>query len=315
MRRRARTAMASIAAVAMSAAVPTASAGEPTPVEEPRGEILVARGSAPPCGTVLLGASGWLGGRGVEVHSNGATQGGRSCGGFSVANPSVQSGGAWQCVELAARLYNVKGWGIVYAGRNGGARYIPEGSPNLEFHANGSGYTPVPGDLVIEAFGTYGHVAVVDGVRAGAIDAIEQNANLAARKSYPWSSGVAAGAYNGGVVRGFMHSPLNAAPQLKPGEGHPASRRPQLSSVRGKAAGSTIVLRWRADSDPSITGFKIQLRRDGLWGGGWSPGVVLAPTARRFRIGITPGMVYRFRVAALGAAGRGAWRKTPMLHP
>lgn len=37
-----------------------------------------------------------------------------------------------------------RGWGTVRAGGNGGAKYIPEGSPNLEFHPNGSGYIAVP---------------------------------------------------------------------------------------------------------------------------------------------------------------------------
>ncbi len=100
-------------------------------------------------------------------------------------NRAVQAGGAWQCVELPTRLYHVKGWGPVWTGGNGGAQYIPEGSPNLQFVRNGGGLLPVPGDLIIEAFGTYGHVSVVDKVVGNQIQAVEQNASKTARLPAP----------------------------------------------------------------------------------------------------------------------------------
>ena len=122
-------------------------------------------GTAPPaaaaqtCSTAQVAARSWLGGTGVDVRSNGSDLGtGYSCASFSTSNPSVQDGYGWQCVELAARLYAVKGWGRVYADGGAaagvyryGAQYIPEGSPNLQFHPNNSGYLPVPGDLIIES--------------------------------------------------------------------------------------------------------------------------------------------------------------------
>ncbi|MEI8083485.1 MAG: CHAP domain-containing protein, partial [Actinomycetes bacterium] len=160
-----------------------------------------------PCSAVIIAGTSWLGGQGVDVHSNGP--GGASCKGTSVKNKAVQFGGGWQCVELAARLYYVKGWGTVWAGGNGGARYIPEGSPNLQFVPNGSGQLPVPGDLIIEAFGTYGHVTVVDRVEAGRVVATEQNASVSGWKVYPLIGSAITGAYGGGLVRGFMHSPAN----------------------------------------------------------------------------------------------------------
>ncbi|MDP3971735.1 MAG: CHAP domain-containing protein, partial [Candidatus Nanopelagicales bacterium] len=248
------------AAVFASVSMVGPAVAEPSPAEA-HGELLVPRtATSQPCGAVVLSGGAWLSGGGVDVHSNGATQGGRSCGVLSVANRALQNGYGWQCVELAARLYHVKGWGIVYAGVNGGARYIPEGSPNLEFHPNGSGYMPVPGDLVVEAFGTYGHVTVVDQVDGANIHAIEQNAAWSGRKTYTWVSGVASGAYNGGVVRGFMHAPLNTSTNAGNGTSAVKLSSPP-TSARGKVARRKLVIRWGPPPGQAVTGFKIQLRR------------------------------------------------------
>lgn len=302
------------AAIFASVSMVSPAVAEPSPAEAP-GELLVPRAStSQPCGAVLLSGGAWLGGRGVDVHSNGATQGGRSCGVLSVANRALQNGYGWQCVELAARLYHAKGWGIVYAGGNGGARYIPEGSPNLEFHPNGSGYTPVPGDLVVEAFGTYGHVTVVDRVEGAVIQAVEQNAAWTGRKTYSWTSGVAGGAYNGGVIRGFMHAPLNTSTNAGNGPSSAKISSPP-TSTRGKAVRRKLVLRWGSPPGQAVTGFKIQLRRRDVNGGRWSPGVTVSAASRQFRVGITPGKVYRLRIAGLNSAGLGPWAKTAVLRP
>jgi surface antigen len=148
----------------------------------------------PAYGTIMVPGSGWMGGKGVNVYSNG-TSGGT---------------GTYQCVELAARLYATKGWGTVYAAGNGGAYYIPEGSPSLTFKGNGSGYIPVPGDLIIEhptAGNAYGHVAVVSSVSGSTIKAVEQNASATGWHDYTLSGSTIAGGY--GKVRGTIHSPKN----------------------------------------------------------------------------------------------------------
>lgn len=297
-----------VAAVAVAVVAAVASAGGAQAVGEPRGELAQPRTAAPACGTVLLAGRSWLGGVGVDIHSNGATQGGSSCAGFTVANPAKQYGGGWQCVEVAARLYHVKGWGVVYAGGNGGARYIPEGSPGLAFHPNGSGYTPVAGDLVIEAFGTYGHVTVVDWVDGNGIHAVEQNAAISARKTYQFSGGVATGAYNRGAVRGFMHSPRN------PAKGASAAGTASLANAVGQVVRRRLILRWQPSPGTAPTGFRVQLQRRDVRRGAWSGGVTLGANARRFQIRITRGKVYRLRVAALSREGRGPWRATGLLR-
>lgn len=177
-----------------------------------------AAAAGPACGAVLVPARDWLDGSGVDVRANGAFHAGATaCAGWSTANPAVQNGYGWQGVELAARLYAVKGWGLVQA--NGGpgtepyrhgARYLPEGSTSLHFHANGTGYLPVPGDLVVETNGTSGRVAVVDRVDATTVHVVEQNTAAGGRHAYPRSGSRLSRARGAGAsVRGILHSPRN----------------------------------------------------------------------------------------------------------
>jgi hypothetical protein len=157
--------------------------------------------AVPSCGAVLVPGGSWLGGQGLDVRSNGPNRGTPlPCG------PWTQYGADWQCVELANRLYTIKGWGRVYAANNA-AMYIPEGSPWLQFHLNGSGYMPVPGDLIIEGIpgvtsGT-GHVSVA----ASTITAVEQNANPSGWHMYMLSGSTITGGHY--QVRGIEHAPGN----------------------------------------------------------------------------------------------------------
>jgi len=163
--------------------------------------------TAQACGTVLVSGAQWLGGAGVDVHSNGWAQStGSSCASsYSTSSPSVQDGWAWQCVELPARLYAVKGWGTVH----GNASQIP-GDAGLVAHPNGSGYRPVPGDLLIEgatSYEPYGHVAVVDSIAGLTIHAVEENASVTGRHDYLLSGSTVIGGY--APVVDVMHSPAN----------------------------------------------------------------------------------------------------------
>jgi hypothetical protein len=199
------------------------------------------------------------------VHSNGIYQGtGDSCAGWSTANPAAQDGYGWQCVELAARLYAVKGWGGVRADGGPtagtyryGAKYIPEGSPGLQFHSNGSGYIPVSGDLIVEWSATWGHVSVVDHTVGGSIYAVEQNASLTGRHTYGLSGSTLTGQY-GSSVRGVMHAPAN--PNTSAGGGSVAdgsfvqiAGHPEIYRIAGGAP--TYVSTWSAfgGSQPTVT--------------------------------------------------------------
>lgn len=82
-------------------------------------------------------------------------------------------------------------------------------STGVAFHRNGSGYVPVPGDVVVEGGASYGHVSVVDSVKHGKIVTVEENASPSGWHTYSWSGKKASGAYSGREVTGFVHSPKN----------------------------------------------------------------------------------------------------------
>ncbi len=134
-------------------------------------------GTYPPFGQVVLHGSQWLDGHGVDVHSNGCN----GCG-SSQADWHLDGayGYAWQCVELFERLINVEGWyhGTVSTAPSDGAKDLFPDAPASAFvkHPNGSGYIPVPGDAVVFAGETYGHVAIVNWVSGNHIGVVEQNA-------------------------------------------------------------------------------------------------------------------------------------------
>lgn len=113
-----------------------------------------------------------------------------------------------QCVELATRLYNEKHWGSltnIYNTRGG----RPYDHGRLQFHRNGSGYVPVPGDVLVEHGGSYQHVAIVNSVKDHTISTLEQNATPSGRHTYHWNGRQATGAYGPRHVGGFIHSNRN----------------------------------------------------------------------------------------------------------
>ena len=247
-----------------------------TPASMVRPSTVAAAAQA--CSAVQVTAASWLGGYGVDVHSNGANQGtGYSCAGFSVSNASLQNGYGWQCVELAARLYAVKGWGRVYADGGAaagayryGAQYIPEGSPNLTFHPNNSGYLPVPGDLIIESWTSgWGHVSVVDRTVGNTVYAVEQNATLTGRHSYLLTGSMLTGQYGTGI-RGFMHAPANGAGTSLPwfsGRDFSGDGKADIAAV---ASGGDLYL-YRGNGAGGFAGGGTRI------GGGWGFAKVFSP--------------------------------------
>ncbi|MBM7689068.1 hypothetical protein BCR24_09445 [Enterococcus ureilyticus] len=149
-------------------------------------------------GSILISGSQWLQGQGVHVYSNGGNY-----------------GTYYQCVELPQqRLYPKMGWPRVYAAGNGGAQYIPEGSPGLARYNPGSKYIPVPGDLIIETGNSsnpYGHVSVVDytDVDKGIIYAVEQNASASGRMTYTYNGSNYTGLSSNRTVKCILHAPGN----------------------------------------------------------------------------------------------------------
>ncbi len=133
-------------------------------------------------GGVTVSGKKWMGGKGVNVYRS------------------------RQCTELASRLYAKKGWGQltnIYGMRSN------RSYGKLRFHRNGSGYKPVPGDVLVELGGSYQHVAVVHKVKKNKIKTMEQNATASGRHTYKWKKKKAYGAYGPRHVGGFIHSKKN----------------------------------------------------------------------------------------------------------
>jgi hypothetical protein len=103
--------------------------------------------ASPAFGTLLVRGQDWLGGRGVDVYSNGDY---RYCCGPSNYVNGVYVGIKWQCVELAQRLYTARGWYKGSFGVNYAYQIFDRASAiGMKPHPNGDGYVPVPGDLII----------------------------------------------------------------------------------------------------------------------------------------------------------------------
>jgi CHAP domain len=177
------------------------------------------------CGGVLLAATSWLGGGGVDVMSNGADQGtGKQCSKALSMVGSVAAGERWQCVELVNRLYLTRGW-IASGWTGDGDQLVATATANLTKQANGSITSVSPGDVVSVRerhngkVQPHGHVAVIDTsgtVTSGTIQLVNQNggskgnalvmsyATLSDGKlSLPGGSGWSY------VVVGVVHAPLD----------------------------------------------------------------------------------------------------------
>ena len=173
-----------------------------------------------------INGSSWMGGNGVNACSMTGTYGtdyNSSCGGQSAI------GSAWQCVELAQRLYYTRGWFTA----NGG--YFWDGHTNIghayqiwsdasamgmSTQANGSITSIVPGDMIIHDVGTGGsdgHVAIVDYVGSDGVHVVEQNyGGMAHEAVYGYSGGTLTRTlYNTAghlmPILGVVHSPNNTS--------------------------------------------------------------------------------------------------------
>ncbi|HOX59230.1 MAG TPA: Ig-like domain repeat protein [Candidatus Paceibacterota bacterium] len=159
-------------------------------------------------GTVWLSGSDWLGGEGVSVYSKYSSDVGQR----SYYN-GIDVGLKWQCVELCGRLYTKKGWRSGYF-PNAELIYPNARSFGLVPHANGSGYVPVPGDMVTWDTGAYGHVAVVDYVTPTKVHIVEQNFSSTCKKTMTRSGTNGShverdDGWGYGDCQGFIHAPKN----------------------------------------------------------------------------------------------------------
>lgn len=153
----------------------------------------------PPYGSVMIPASGWFGGHGVNVMSNGS---------------SGNLSGNWQCVELVNRFLTSEHFGPAIYG-NAKDLYANAPGSSYERHPNGSGYVPVAGDIIVLGGGSYGHVVVVDAVVGSTVYAVEQNSSSTGRTAFTLSGSTLSRAYTMSVI-GVIHAKANSRP---PGSG------------------------------------------------------------------------------------------------
>jgi len=167
-------------------------------------------GAYPPYGSVILPGSAWFFGHGVNVYSDG-TNGG---------------GGYYQCVELANRFLMSEHFGPAIWG-NANQLYADAPPAYYQTHPNGSGYIPVPGDLVVFGGETFGHVAVVNSVSSTSVDLVEQNASPTGRATISLTGSRLGGIYSLYVI-GVIHARANQA--TNPSNSPPPSTPPPTSA-------------------------------------------------------------------------------------
>lgn len=162
-------------------------------------------GPWPAFGDVLVAGKDWLGGGGVDVMSNGKIGCQNGC------NSLTPYGIAYQCVELINRFLVTKGWSSRIWGN---AHEIYENAPADKFdkHPNGSGYTPIPGDILVWDAGD-GHVAIVESVVDGHVNWVEQNNSSTGRNSAPLGPNGTLPKLNRLVPDGVLHAKANVPPK------------------------------------------------------------------------------------------------------
>jgi hypothetical protein len=148
-------------------------------------------GGYPAYGAILIPGGAWLDGHGVNVYSDGADGG----------------SGYYQCVELINRLITTLHWSPVIWG-NANQIYGDASTTYFNKYPNGSGYKPVPGDIVVwgGGYGGYGHVQFVNANNGSSLTVVEQNAAPSGYNVDPISSSGNIAPRNGYYVEGFLHA-------------------------------------------------------------------------------------------------------------
>jgi uncharacterized protein YraI/surface antigen len=108
---------------------------------------------------------------------------------------------------VAAEHFGPTIWG------NANQLYEDASSTYYVHHPNGSGYIPVPGDIITLAGGAYGHVVIVDSVSGSQLNVVEQNASPTGRSTLEIdrANGAITGEYGLGVI-GTLHAKANTNP-------------------------------------------------------------------------------------------------------
>ncbi|HMH69939.1 MAG TPA: CHAP domain-containing protein, partial [Candidatus Saccharimonadales bacterium] len=185
---------------------------------------------------VLLSGSQWLGGNGANVCAPSTDM---TCGGQ--AHVGGWSANWWQCVELAQRLYQMRGWhNGIFSGVNYAYQIYDRASIlGMSSQANGSIGSIVPGDMIVHGSnepysGGAGHVSIVNSVVGSTINVIEQNTynnDPTGQYSFSGSTLTRSGS---GTIRGVVHDGDNhsIATPVTPDPTPPVELKSALSTAR-----------------------------------------------------------------------------------
>ncbi|GAA0409722.1 hypothetical protein GCM10010160_42550 [Acrocarpospora corrugata] len=158
-----------------------------------------------------LSGTAWFAGYGVPICSNSTA---RTCDG----QPHVGgvSSNWWQCVELAQRFYQRRGWHKGIFGGVGIASHIFAKAPALGMapQPNGKIADIVPGDMIVmNRTGAAGHVVIVESITVNrdgtrSVMTVGQNSKVV-RNPMRWHGGVLDSFWASYSVAGVVRSPAN----------------------------------------------------------------------------------------------------------
>jgi len=171
-------------------------------------------------GTQEVAGSGWLGGAGVPIYSNGTNAPtGPSPDTYNHVNningTSTTTGIEWQCVELVNRLYLTKGWTTSTWTGNGTDLYA-NAPAGLTKEAQGHITYENVGDVIGMGGGSsgFGHVAVIN-TASGTI--ASQNTNVVYDTSFGLSNGsITYSGWANYTMQGVIHHPSTNLGQMGP---------------------------------------------------------------------------------------------------
>jgi signal peptidase I len=122
----------------------------------------------------------------------------------------------WQCVELIERFVNLVGWyhGLIPAPDGKASNMYQAGIATGAFvgYPNGSGYRPVPGDIVVYSGGGFGHVSIVefdDGTQVGVLEQNVLDEDGRGTESFNGNTLEPQPGWRGFRVIGFLHAKAN----------------------------------------------------------------------------------------------------------
>lgn len=195
----------------------------------PASGALAADTYDPPFGKTIIAAKDWLGGKGVDVMSNGSAyvycdpdKDPGKCKNYDAAGR--YTGVRWQCVELAQRVWIENNWAKASFGVDAAGIWQWAKDNKIDTTENGklsaSGISP--GDLVVWTTneGDNGHVAVVDTVSGSSVNIKEQNwgydhqsgqSTLTLKSGYLSGHGMTDSAANASklFIAGVVHHPTS----------------------------------------------------------------------------------------------------------